>query len=327
MHGMTIDRRVKKTKKQLRLALMHLMTQKSAKSISVRELAEQADINRSTFYIHYKDVNDLLLHLEDEMAERLSELCRRHDPRDSMTGGYPFLTDLYAFIQENADLCKVLLGGYGDRAYTERICRILRDDFIERVSVPAMSRRPGEDPLLLRLHRAGKSDAGPALASGRHQRIPGGNSPLRRAVHQQRCAVLCRKIIEMKRASRNNKKWLLTACQEPFLYVSSLPLYRTNRCPSSTAVTPNSRLSAVYSIATPVFPLCSRPAVSTEKVEKVVKPPHTPTRRNKSSCGFSLAYFPASAPIRPSAKAPAILMHRVIAGKPLTGFRGSSPSR
>ena len=122
MHGTTIDRRVKKTKKQLRLALMHLMTQKSAKSISVRELAEQADINRSTFYIHYKDVNDLLLHLEDEMAERLSELCRRHDPKDSMTGGYPFLTDLYAFIQENADLCKVLLGGYGDRAYTERIC-------------------------------------------------------------------------------------------------------------------------------------------------------------------------------------------------------------
>ena len=51
MHGMTIDRRVKKTKKQLRLALMHLMTQKSAKSISVRELAEQADINRSTFYM------------------------------------------------------------------------------------------------------------------------------------------------------------------------------------------------------------------------------------------------------------------------------------
>ncbi|MFR7894223.1 MAG: hypothetical protein ACLU38_09275 [Dysosmobacter sp.] len=52
MHGTTIDRRVKKTKKQLRLALMHLMTQKSAKSISVRELAEQADINRATtFYI------------------------------------------------------------------------------------------------------------------------------------------------------------------------------------------------------------------------------------------------------------------------------------
>lgn len=131
MEEQKIDRRVRKTKSQLRQALMQLMTEKPFKSISVRELSERADINRGTFYIHYRDVSDLLQHLEDEMAERLSELCRRHDPRDSMTGGYPFLTDLYAFIQENADLCKVLLGGYGDRAYTERICRILRDDFIE----------------------------------------------------------------------------------------------------------------------------------------------------------------------------------------------------
>lgn len=39
-----------------------------SKSISVRELAERADINRGTFYIHYQDVNDLLQRLEDEMA-------------------------------------------------------------------------------------------------------------------------------------------------------------------------------------------------------------------------------------------------------------------
>lgn len=41
---------------------------KPSKSISVRELAERADINRGTFYIHYQDVNDLLQRLEDEMA-------------------------------------------------------------------------------------------------------------------------------------------------------------------------------------------------------------------------------------------------------------------
>ena len=66
-----IDRRVRKTKKQLRQALMDLMSEKPSKSISVRELAERADINRGTFYIHYKDVGDLLQRLEDEMAERL----------------------------------------------------------------------------------------------------------------------------------------------------------------------------------------------------------------------------------------------------------------
>ncbi len=68
MDGRGVDRRVKKTKKQLRQALMDLMTEKPSKSISVRELAERADINRGTFYIHYQDVNDLLQRLEDEMA-------------------------------------------------------------------------------------------------------------------------------------------------------------------------------------------------------------------------------------------------------------------
>ena len=68
MEDMTVDRRVRKTKKQLRQALMHLMAEKPSRSISVRELAERADINRGTFYIHYKDVGDLLQRLEDEMA-------------------------------------------------------------------------------------------------------------------------------------------------------------------------------------------------------------------------------------------------------------------
>ena len=54
MEQSSTDRRVRKTKKQLRLALMELLAEKSAKSISVRELTERADINRGTFYIHYR---------------------------------------------------------------------------------------------------------------------------------------------------------------------------------------------------------------------------------------------------------------------------------
>lgn len=130
MEHTNIDRRVRKTKRQLRLALMELLMEKSAKSISVRELAERADINRGTFYIHYKDVGDLLQRLEDEMADRLTVLCQSHRPEDSSKSQYPFLRDLYHFIQDNADLCLVLLGPNGDIAYTNRICRILRDHFL-----------------------------------------------------------------------------------------------------------------------------------------------------------------------------------------------------
>ncbi len=124
-----VDRRVKKTKKQLRLALMDLMSEKAQKNISVRELAERADINRGTFYIHYKDVSDLLQRLEDEMAQRLSEMCCHHATNTEISS-YPFLTDLYVFVLDNADLCRVLLGPNGDIAYRQRICHILHDDFL-----------------------------------------------------------------------------------------------------------------------------------------------------------------------------------------------------
>ena len=130
MGDMTVDRRVKKTKRQLRQALMHLMTEKPFRSISVRELADRADINRGTFYIHYKDVGDLLQQLEDEMAERLITVCCKHAHSSGEDSAFPYLADLYHFAKDNADLCLVLLGPNGDRAYTERICGILRDHFL-----------------------------------------------------------------------------------------------------------------------------------------------------------------------------------------------------
>ena len=94
MEEQKIDRRVRKTKSQLRQALMQLMTEKPFKSISVRELSERADINRGTFYIHYRDVSDLLQHLEDEMAERLITVCRKYAYTDIAVEAFPYLTEL-----------------------------------------------------------------------------------------------------------------------------------------------------------------------------------------------------------------------------------------
>ena len=130
MEEKVVDRRVRKTKRQLRLALMKLMAEKSVKDISVRELAAIADINRGTFYIHYKDVYDLLSSLEDELADGLTVVCRRHNAKDSEGKTYPYLMELYQFIQQNSDLCHVLLGKNGDIAFTDRICHILRDEFL-----------------------------------------------------------------------------------------------------------------------------------------------------------------------------------------------------
>ena len=50
------DRRVRKTKTQLENGLAGLLREKAINEITVTELTERVDINRSTFYLHYRDI-------------------------------------------------------------------------------------------------------------------------------------------------------------------------------------------------------------------------------------------------------------------------------
>ena len=79
---------------------------------------------REKFEVHVKDT------FEDELADGLVVVCRRHNAKDSEGKTYPYLMELYQYIEQNADLCHVLLGKNGDIAFTDRICHILRDEFL-----------------------------------------------------------------------------------------------------------------------------------------------------------------------------------------------------
>ncbi len=61
------DRRVKRTKRILRECLFKLLEEKSIDEITVKELTEAADVNRSTFYFYYRDINDMMMQIQDEI--------------------------------------------------------------------------------------------------------------------------------------------------------------------------------------------------------------------------------------------------------------------
>ena len=64
-----MDRRIAKTKILLENSLIKLMIEKGFDKISIKDLCEEADINRGTFYLHYKDKYDLLEQKEDEILK------------------------------------------------------------------------------------------------------------------------------------------------------------------------------------------------------------------------------------------------------------------
>lgn len=71
------NQRIALTKRLLKENLLQLMSGKSIQKITVRELCEAAEINRSTFYNHYGCPADVLLEIENGVVADLEELWQR----------------------------------------------------------------------------------------------------------------------------------------------------------------------------------------------------------------------------------------------------------
>ncbi|MCE5187746.1 MAG: TetR/AcrR family transcriptional regulator [Eubacteriales bacterium] len=131
MESKKMDRRVRKTRMQLRAGLTQLMREKPIKDITVRELAQLVDINRCTFYLHYRDIYDMVEQVEKEVFEEFETLVLAHPPSELHGSLMPMLIDLYRFFQENADLCAAFLGGNGDMSFFNKLIGLLRERVFE----------------------------------------------------------------------------------------------------------------------------------------------------------------------------------------------------
>ena len=115
------DRRVRRTKKRLRDALAALMREKDLGEITVRELTDLADVNRGTFYTHYRDLEDLRRQVGQELFEELSAVLAGFQAERIRAGSTPaglqaVLTEVFDFVAENRELFVTILG-YGEMEF------------------------------------------------------------------------------------------------------------------------------------------------------------------------------------------------------------------
>jgi AcrR family transcriptional regulator len=95
---------VRRTRRQLRDALVGLILDKGWDAVSVLDVCERADVGRSTFYVHFADKEDLLLSGFDELHATL-------DVRGAEPGrAFGFAEALIAHAAENQRLFRALIG-------------------------------------------------------------------------------------------------------------------------------------------------------------------------------------------------------------------------
>jgi len=108
-----IDRRVQRTRKLLRDALMALILEKGFDAITVQDITDRANLGRATLYLHYKDKEDLLIQsLQDGMDELIAivEEQRRNDPNSTREQAFRIA---FEHAAANAELYRVLFSGQG----------------------------------------------------------------------------------------------------------------------------------------------------------------------------------------------------------------------
>ena len=114
------DRRVRYTKKVIQESFVRLLGEKELSRITVKEICEVADVNRATFYAHYADAYDLMTKMQEELLENVHVYLANGIKRDTMSISLEIVEKIFIYIQENAELCRLLLSERGDITFQKR---------------------------------------------------------------------------------------------------------------------------------------------------------------------------------------------------------------
>lgn len=121
-----IDRRIVRTRLAIRDALVALIKEKGFDALTVRDIVARADINRGTFYLHYKDKFELLDQTETEILEGIQHIFLQASLLDAGSVNktedfQQLLIILLEYVKDHAKLIHAILGLQGDYSFIARI--------------------------------------------------------------------------------------------------------------------------------------------------------------------------------------------------------------
>ena len=119
------DRRVAKTRRAIRAAFIALMCEKEFDKITIKEIAERADVDRKTVYNYYDSVHAIMDELENELVSNFEEKTRELDY--GVEDPLEFFTVLTDLLNENIELYFQLMNIKTNATLSQKIFEFLRE--------------------------------------------------------------------------------------------------------------------------------------------------------------------------------------------------------
>lgn len=118
------DRRIIKTRRAIRDAFLRLMREKELEKITIKEIAECADVDRKTVYNYYDGIPEILDELETELVQNFEEKTKELDY--GVEDPLEFFEVLTELMNENIEVYSQLLGVKSSTNLSEKIFLFLR---------------------------------------------------------------------------------------------------------------------------------------------------------------------------------------------------------
>lgn len=120
---------VSRSKRLIKEAVSKLLLEKDISKIRITEVTALADINRGTFYAHYRDVYDVVEQMQNEFVEVLCDSIHNYPPLSLLKNPLPFIIEVADYIRENMELYQTLVQRDGGSQISKKMNSI----FIEQL--------------------------------------------------------------------------------------------------------------------------------------------------------------------------------------------------
>jgi AcrR family transcriptional regulator len=153
------DPRITRTRNLLRQALMELVTETSFSSLTIQDVTSRAGLNRSTFYLHYSGLHELLEDCARELFGRMRAEIYQHPSRldlPSPARYEPFVQSVFNHLQEYETFYRAMLGTRGDSFFRSLFQELLTELIFEPIRDGAIAgERSSRLELAKRFYSAG----------------------------------------------------------------------------------------------------------------------------------------------------------------------------
>jgi Transcriptional regulator len=136
-----IDRRKAKTRQQIYESLMILIEEKGVEHVTVTDITNHANLNRGTFYLHYRDVPDMLQQLKEHVFKSIEQYVLKLDFRVAMEHAdrrepYPLGIQIFEEFAKHANFLKAMFGPKGDPSYTIQFRKLMTQNIYQKIDIP-----------------------------------------------------------------------------------------------------------------------------------------------------------------------------------------------